>query len=100
MSDPITTGRPRPVLLYGMASAAVAAFLGFAGVSDLMPRAIIAWVALAWAGIGAAWSLYAQSEVTPLEDPRDRDGTALVRAPDALPPGSTTGDHDVRDPRP
>jgi hypothetical protein len=102
MSDPIPTSRPRPVLFYGMFTAAVSAFLGFAGVSDLLPKVVIAWVALVYAVVGAGWAFYVQSVVTPLADPVDRDGTTLVRLPDALdavlPPGTTTDDREVRDP--
>lgn len=83
MNVPSLRTPPRPVLLYGMATAAVSAFLGFAGVGDLMPKVVIAWVALAWAVIGGAWAVYVQSVVTPLSDPADRDGTPLVRLPDA-----------------
>jgi hypothetical protein len=87
------TSRPRPVLLYGMASAAVAAFVSGASAVDLIPVRAVAVVALAWAVIGGAWALYVQSIVTPVEDPHDADGEPLVRLDDAVaaaaPPGST-----------
>ena len=85
--DPLTAGasRPRPVLLYAMASAGVSAFLGFTDIVDLVPHRVIQWVALAWAVVGVAWGLYVQSQVTPLSDPQAGDGTRLVRAPDAVP---------------
>lgn len=100
MSRPISTAvdaRPRPVLFYGMFTAAVTAFLGFAGISDLMPKVVIAWVALVYAVIGAAWAVYVQSITTPVSSPRAVDGTELVPKPEAVPPGASTRTHDVHD---
>lgn len=85
MSDPTipvhpspSAPRPRPVVLYGAFTAALGAFLGFAGLVDLMPKTVIAWVALVGAVVTAAGAVLVQSTVTPLSEPQDARGMPLV----------------------
>ena len=72
------TGRPRPVLLYGMFSAAVGAFLGGASAVELIPPVVVVVVGLAWAVVGGAWAFYVQSVTTPLASPQDARGVPLA----------------------
>lgn len=69
--------RPRPVVLYGAFTAALGAFLGFAGLTDLMPKTVIAWVALVGAVITAGGAALVQGLVTPLAAPKDARGVDL-----------------------
>lgn len=73
-----STSRPRPVVWYGAFTAALGAFLGFAGLADLMPKTVIAWIALVGAVVTAAGAVLVQSTVTPLADPRTADGVSLI----------------------
>lgn len=70
-------GRPNPVLWYTALMAGGAAFLSFAGLSDLMPKTAIAWVSLVLAVVGAAGGVLVRGVVTPLADPRDNEGRKL-----------------------
>lgn len=70
--------RPRPVLVLSAVMAGLAAFLGFAGLSDLMPKVVIAYVSLGTAVLGAVGGVLVQGVVTPLTSPRDKSGTRLV----------------------
>lgn len=81
MSDspsPAAGSRPRPVAWYGAFTAALGAFLGFAGLTDLMPKTVIAWVALVGAVVTAAGAVLVQSTTTPLSAPQDARGVPLV----------------------
>lgn len=73
-----STPRPRPVVLYGAFTAALGAFLGFAGLQDLMPKTVIAWVALVGAVVTAAGAFLVQKTTTPLSSPQDARGVPLV----------------------
>lgn len=85
MSDPTipvhpspSAPRPRPVVWYGAFTAALGAFLGFAGLVDLMPKTVIAWIALVGAVVTAAGAVLVQSTVTPLSDPQNAEGVPLI----------------------
>jgi len=73
-----STSRPRPVVLYGAFTAALGAFLGYAGVTDLLPKNVIGWVALIGAIITAGGAVLVQNTVTPLSDPQDARGVSLT----------------------
>jgi hypothetical protein len=75
------TPRPRPVVWYTAFVAGVSAFLGFAGLTDLMPKNVIAWVALVAAIVTAVGGSIVQSQVTPLSSPMDNDGNRLEPVP-------------------
>ena len=77
-ATPSPNSRPRPVVLYGAFVAALGAFLGFAGLDDLMPKAIIAWVALGGAVITAAGAVLVQRLTTPLSAPQDARGVPMI----------------------
>lgn len=77
-ATPSISSRPRPVVLYGAFTAALGAFLGFAGLTDLMPKTVIAWVALVGAVVTAAGAVLVQNTVTPLADPQDARGVPLT----------------------
>jgi len=80
MSDtpsPVTSSRSRPVVLYGAFTAALGAFLGFAGLTDLMPKTVIAWIALVGSVVTAAGAVLVQGLTTPLSSPRDARGVDL-----------------------
>lgn len=70
--------RPRPVVWYGAFTAGLGAFLGFAGLTDLMPKTVIAWIALVGAVVTAAGAVLVQSTVTPLSSPRDARDVPMV----------------------
>jgi hypothetical protein len=70
--------RPRPVVYYGAFTAALGAFLGFAGLVDLMPKTVIAWIALLGAVVTAAGAVLVQNTVTPLSSPQDARGEPLI----------------------
>lgn len=74
---PDSTSRPRPVVIYGAFTAMLGAFLGFAGLTDLMPKSVIAWVALIGAVITAGGAALVQGLVTPLAAPKDARGVDL-----------------------
>lgn len=105
-------GRPRPVVWHGMFMAMSAAFLGFSGLADLMPKTVIAWIMLVVAVVGAGWTVYVQGEVTPLSDPRDNEGRKLEPvgvdvkdpgddgSPEAFPGALRAFDGEVRTHRP
>lgn len=81
MSDTPTlpsSPRPRPVVWYGAFTAALGAFLGFAGLQDLMPKTVIAWVALVGAVVTAAGAFLVQKTTTPLSNPQDARGVPMV----------------------
>jgi hypothetical protein len=77
--------RPRPVLIYTAFLAGSSALLGFAGLADLMPKAVIAGVALIVAIVGAAGGVIVQGQVTPLSSPRNEEGQRLVPATSGAP---------------
>lgn len=91
MSTPSTPStpspRPRPVLYYTAFMAAASAFLGFAGLSDLMPKQGIAFVALAVAVLGAGGGVLVQGLTTPVSNPQDARGVPLVPV-DTVPPAA------------
>lgn len=82
---PPSTSRPRPVLLYGIVGAAVAAFVGGASAVHLIPASAVAVVGFTWAVIGAGWAVYVQSVTTPTAAPQDDRGVPLVPV-DSVPP--------------
>jgi hypothetical protein len=90
-STPTTGGRPRPVVWYGVFTAAVGAFLGFAGLTDLMPKTVIAWVALVAAVATAGGAVLVQSTTTPLSSPQDARGVPMVPV-DTIPASTTVTD--------
>jgi hypothetical protein len=74
--------RPRPVLLYGIAFAALQALTLVPGFDDHVGAAGW-WIRTAVAVGTAVGAVLTQRQTTPLSDPVDRDGTPLVRLPDA-----------------
>ena len=71
--------RPRPVLVYGIILAVLSVISESADAANLLPGRVFPWIRLALAvatAIGGA--LWAQSKVTPLSDPRDKDGRPLT----------------------
>jgi hypothetical protein len=76
-SNAPSTSRPRPVVIYGAFVAALGAFLGYAGLADLMPKTVIAWVALVGAVVTAGGGFLVQGLTTPLSSPKDARGVDL-----------------------
>ena len=71
--------RPRPVLWFGIVIAVLSAISESADAVNLLPGRVFPWIRLALtvaAAVGGA--VWAQSKVTPLADPRDRDLHPLV----------------------
>lgn len=80
MSDdpvPPAASRPRPVVIYGAFTAALGAFLGYAGVADLLPKPVIGWIALIGAVVTAGGAVLVQGLTTPLSSPKDARGVEL-----------------------
>lgn len=73
-------GRPRPVLIYAAVMAGLTALTGYAGLDQLIPSQAVAWLALATVVVGAVGGALVQGQVTPLADPRAKDGGPLVAA--------------------
>lgn len=77
--------RPRPVLIYGVTLAVLGVLTTSADAANLIPDSILLWLRLALAVVGAVGgAVFVQGKVTPLSDPRARDGvTPLVPADQA-----------------
>lgn len=58
--------------------AVLAALIGTAGMSDIIPKQVMAYLILGNAVLAAVLGAVAQSKVTPLSSPRDEDGERLV----------------------
>lgn len=70
--------RPRPVFIFGAVMVALTAFIGTAGVTDLVPSVVLAWITVITAVLGAVYTFVTQNSVTPLSDPQDAQGRRLV----------------------
>lgn len=71
----------RPVVVYSAIVAGLTALLGAAGLSDLLPKSVIAWLNLALVVLVAVGGVLTSSATTSLSDPRDARGRTLVPAP-------------------
>lgn len=72
--------RPRPVLVTFAILAGAQVLLGGAALSAVVPTAWVGLGSLVVASVQAGMTFYVQGKVTPLSDPRDASGEALVPA--------------------
>ncbi|HEU4541757.1 MAG TPA: hypothetical protein VFR23_11585 [Jiangellaceae bacterium] len=72
--------RPRPVLILFAVSAGIAAIVGTAGATDVLPKQLISWLIIADAVLTAVGGVLVQDLVTPLSAPVSSDGVPLVPA--------------------
>jgi hypothetical protein len=75
---PSSLRRPRPVLIYAAIVAGLQAFLGVAGLTDLMPSRTVAIVSLVSVVVSAMGAALLQGVVTPLSAPQDGRGRPLL----------------------
>ena len=78
--------RPRPVLVFGIVMAVLTAVSESADAADVLPDQVFPWVRLAilvTSAVGGA--VWAQSQVTPVSDPRTNAGVPLVPDPRGRP---------------
>ena len=82
--------RPRPVLIYGCVMAVLIVLTTSADAANVLPDTVLIWIRLATAilgGVGGA--LFVQGQVTPLSDPRTKNG--LQSCPLKSAPGRKVG---------
>lgn len=70
-----------PVVIVMSVLAGAQALITAAGFTEALPERVALWVVLAVAAVQAGVQFYVRGQVTPLVDPRDKDGVALT--PDA-----------------
>ena len=76
--------RPRPVLIYGCVMAVLIVLTTSADAANVLPDTVLIWIRLATAilgGVGGA--LFVQGQVTPLSDPRTKNGVPATLVPRA-----------------
>lgn len=72
--------RPRPVLILFAISAGIAAIIGTAGATEVLPKQVVAWLIILNAVLTAVGGALVQDLVTPLSSPISADGVPLVPA--------------------
>jgi hypothetical protein len=86
----------RPVLIFGLVLAVLTAVTTYADIENLIPAGILNWMRLGTVVLGAGATFWVQAQVTPLTDPRAKDGRELVPTPPAkIPPGTTEAQLDA-----
>lgn len=80
LANTTVAGRPRPVLVVASILVTLQAVAAAAEFTDTIPDAAFGWIILAIAGLQALLALWTQGQVTPLADPKDTSGRALVPA--------------------
>lgn len=72
--------KDRPVAVMGAIITALQIINGGLGALDIIPDKWVAFIALIIAAITAGWAFYTHNQVTPLSDPKTKDGTPLIPA--------------------
>lgn len=78
MSHILSTARPQPVRIMAVVLAVLGFLTGAAGIDDLIPKAVMAWLVIIYGAIQLGWGAWTASKVTPLAAPQTSDGRALV----------------------
>jgi hypothetical protein len=81
--------KPRPVLIFGAALAALTALTTYADIENMIPTGPLNWIRLGTVILGAGGAFWVQSQVTPLANPQAKDGRPLVPSPPARVPAGT-----------
>ncbi len=74
----MTGARPRPVIVMTAVLAGVDVLAAGAALADVIGVTAFGLFVLASKAVNVAWSVYVQSEVTPLSDPMNAQGVPLV----------------------
>lgn len=82
----------QPVRIMAVVLAVLGFLTGAAGLADLIPKVAMAWLVIVYGVVQVAWGAWTATQVTPLANPKNAAGRALVpllNPPSTLPTGGS-----------
>jgi hypothetical protein len=68
----------KPVVVMGTVITVLQVISGGVAALEILPDKAVGLILLGTAALTAGWTYYTHQQVTPLADPKDKDGTPLV----------------------